>query len=115
MNYSAEVRQPGFIAQDHRYVYLGGSLPGPCGPEPVGTPLPTPYSFLAAGGMAGQALAAVCYGFIAVSLIALLVKWTHWKTYGATVMKRPAVVGPAATFPICWPSPAGYSLLIGWC
>ena len=53
---------------------------------------PTPYSFLAANSAAGRALAAVCYGFIALSLIALLVKWTHWKTYGATVMKRPAVV-----------------------
>ena len=91
MNYSAEVRQPGFIARDHRYVYLGGSLLALVGLS-LWYSAPTPYSFLAAGGVAGQALAAVCYGFIAVSLIALLVKWTHWKTYGATVMKRPAVV-----------------------
>ena len=91
MNYSAEIRQPGFIARDHRYVYLGGSLLALVGLS-LWYSAPTPYSFLAADGAAGQALAAVCYGFIAVSLIALLVKWTHWKTYGATVMKRPAVV-----------------------
>ena len=91
MNYSAEIRQPGFIARDHRYVYLGGSLLALVGLS-LWHSAPTPYSFLAADGAAGQALAAVCYGFIAVSLIALLVKWTHWKTYGATVMKRPAVV-----------------------
>ena len=97
MKHSAASRRPGFLARDHRYVYLGGSLMALVGLS-LWYSAPTPYSFLAANGAAGMALAAVCYGFIALSLIALLVKWTHWKTYGATVMKKPAIVRASRYF-----------------
>ena len=91
MKHSAEARQPGFIVRDHRYVYLGGSLLALVGLS-LWYSAPTPYSFLTAGSAIGTVLAVICYGFIAISLIALLVKWTHWKTYGKTVMKKPAIV-----------------------
>ena len=97
MKHSAASRRPGFLARDHRYVYLGGSLMALVGLS-LWYSVPTPYSFLAANGAAGRVLAAVCYGFIALSLIALLVKWTHWKTYGATVMKKPAIVRASRYF-----------------
>ena len=97
MKHSAASRRPGFLARDHRYVYLGGSLMALVGLS-LWYSAPTPYSFLAANSAAGRALAAVCYGFIALSLIALLVKWTHWKTYGATVMKKPAIVRASRYF-----------------
>ena len=97
MKHSAASRRSGFLARDHRYVYLGGSLMALVGLS-LWYSVPTPYSFLAANGAAGRVLAAVCYGFIALSLIALLVKWTHWKTYGATVMKKPAIVRASRYF-----------------
>ena len=97
MKHSAASRRPGFLTRDHRYVYLGGSLMALVGLS-LWYSVPTPYSFLAANGAAGRVLAAVCYGFIALSLIALLVKWTHWKTYGATVMKKPAIVRASRYF-----------------
>ena len=97
MKHSAASRRPGFLARDHRYVYLGGSLMALVGLS-LWYSAPTPYSFLAANGAAGIVLAAVCYGFIALSLIALLVKWTHWKTYGGTVMKKPAIVRASRYF-----------------
>ena len=103
MKHSAASRRSGFLARDHRYVYLGGSLMALVGLS-LWYSAPTPYSFLAANSAAGRALAAVCYGFIALSLIALLVKWTHWKTYGV-----------AGIFPICWPPPAGSLCWTGWC
>lgn len=97
MKHSAASRRPGFLARDHRYVYLGGSLMALVGLS-LWYSAPTPYSFLAANDAAGRVLAAVCYGFIALSLIALLIKWTHWKTYGATVMKKPAIVRASRYF-----------------
>ena len=97
MKHSAASRRPGSLARDHRYVYLGGSLMALVGLS-LWYSAPAPYSFLAANSAAGRALAAVCYGFIALSLIALLVKWTHWKTYGATVMKKPAIVRASRYF-----------------
>ena len=97
MKHSAASRRSGFLARDHRYVYLGGSLMALVGLS-LWYSAPTPYSFLAANGAAGRVLAAVCYGFIALSLIALLVKWTHWKTYGATVMKKLAIVRASRYF-----------------
>ena len=96
MNYSAEVRQPGFIAQDHRYVYLGGSPLAL-----VGLSLwypPHTLQLLAAGGVAGRLWPPFAVRIYRRRLIALLVKWTHWKTYGATVMKRPAIVRASRYF-----------------
>ena len=89
MNETASRRN--FITRDHRYVYLGGSLIALLGLS-LWYSAPSPYSFLAAGALPGMALAAVCYAFLAVSLLALLVKWTHWNSYGTTVFKLPAAV-----------------------
>ena len=84
-------RGQSFIARDHRYVYLGGSVIALVGLS-LWYSAPSPYSFLPAGSVPGTALAAVCYFFLAVSTLALLVKWTHWSSYGETILKRPALV-----------------------
>ena len=84
-------RGQSFIARDHRYVYLGGSVIALVGLS-LWYSAPSPYSFLPAGSVPGTALAAVCYFFLVVSTLALLVKWTHWSSYGETILKRPALV-----------------------
>ena len=81
-------RGQSFIARDHRYVYLGGSVIALVGLS-LWYSAPSPYSFLPAGSVPGTALAAVCYFFLAVSTLALLVKWTHWSSYGETILKHP--------------------------
>lgn len=84
-------RGQSFIARDHRYVYLGGSVIALAGLS-LWYSAPSPYSFLPAGSVPGTALAAVCYFFLAVSTLALLVKWTHWNSYGETILKHPVLV-----------------------
>lgn len=84
-------RGQSFIARDHRYVYLGGSVIALVGLS-LWYSAPSPYSFLPAGSVPGTVLAAVCYFFLAVSTLALLVKWTHWSSYGETILKRPFIV-----------------------
>lgn len=84
-------RGQSFIARDHRYVYLGGSVIALVGLS-LWYSVPSPYSFLPAGSVPGTALAAVCYFFLAVSTLALLVKWTHWNSYGETILKHPFIV-----------------------
>ena len=84
-------RGQSFISRDHRYVYLGGSVIALAGLS-LWYSAPSPYSFLPAGSVPGTALAAVCYFFLVVSTLALLVKWTHWSSYGETILKRPALV-----------------------
>ena len=84
-------RGQSFIARDHRYVYLGGSVIALVGLS-LWYSAPSPYSFLPAGSVPGTALAAVCYLFLAVSALALLVKWTHWSSYGETILKHPFIV-----------------------
>ena len=83
--------QGNFITRDHKYVYLGGSLIALFGLS-LWNSGATPYSFLAEGGVAGTILAAVSWLFLLVSLLALLVKWTHWNTYDETIMKHPVIV-----------------------
>ena len=53
-------RGQSFIARDHRYVYLGGSVIALVGLS-LWYSAPSPYSFLPAGSVPGTALAAVCY------------------------------------------------------
>lgn len=65
-------RGQSFIARDHRYVYLGGSVIALVGLS-LWYSAPSPYSFLPAGSVPGTALTAVCYFFLAVSTLALLV------------------------------------------
>ena len=78
-------RGQSFIARDHRYVYLGGSVIALVGLS-LWYSAPSPYSFLPAGSVPATALAAVCYFFLVVSTLALLVKWTHWSSYGETIL-----------------------------
>ena len=84
-------RGQSFIARDHRYVYLGGSVIALAGLS-LWYSAPNPYSFLSAGSVPGTALAMICYLFLAVSALALLVKWTHWNSYGETILKHPFIV-----------------------
>ena len=65
-------RGQSFIARDHRYVYLGGSVIALVGLS-LWYSAPSPYSFLPAGSVPGTALAAVCYFFLVVSTLALFV------------------------------------------
>ena len=80
-----------FVTRDHRYVYLGGSVVALLGLS-MWHSAPNPYSFLGVHAPVGILMAAICWLFLAVSAVALLIKWTHWNTYDATVMKRPAIV-----------------------
>ena len=80
-----------FITRDHRYVYLGGSLIALLGLGMFYS-APSPYSFIPAQSVFGTALAAICWFFLGVSAMALLVKWAYWKNYDTTIMKRPLIV-----------------------
>ena len=80
-----------FITRDHRYVYLGGSLIALLGLGMFYS-APSPYSFIPAQSVFGTALAAICWFFLGVSAMALLVKWAYWNSYDGTIMKRPTIV-----------------------
>lgn len=80
-----------FITRDHRYVYLGGSLIALLGLS-LWYSAPNPYSFIGVGSPLGMGLAAICWLFLAVSALALLVKWTHWSNYETTILKQPTIV-----------------------
>ena len=80
-----------FITRDHRYVYLGGSLIALLGLGMFYS-APSPYSFIPAQSVFGTALAAICWFFLGVSAMALLVKWAYWNNYSSTIMKRPLIV-----------------------
>ena len=80
-----------FITRDHRYVYLGGSLIALLGLGMFYS-APSPYSFIPAQSVFGTALAAICWFFLGVSAMALLVKWAYWNSYSSTIMKRPLIV-----------------------
>lgn len=80
-----------FITRDHRYVYLGGSFIALLGLSMFYS-APSPYSFIPAQSVFGTALAAICWFFLSVSAMALLVKWAYWNNYSSTIMKRPLIV-----------------------
>ena len=80
-----------FITRDHRYVYLGGSFIALLGLGMFYS-APSPYSFIPAQSVFGTALAAICWFFLGVSAMALLVKWAYWNNYSSTIMKRPLIV-----------------------
>ena len=91
MNEIQANRKENFITRDHTYVYLGGSLLSLLGLS-LWHSAASPYSFIGDGSILGMVLAAVCWLFLVVSLLALLVKWTHWNTYNDTIMKQPCIV-----------------------
>ena len=80
-----------FITRDHPYVYLGGSLIALLCLSLLASPA-HPYSFLTAGNVPGVACQVICWIFLALSGLALMVKMAYWKTYTGTVMKRPGLV-----------------------
>lgn len=80
-----------FITRDHRYVYLGGSFIALLGLSMFYS-APSPYSFIPAQSVFGTALATICWFFLGVSAMALLVKWAYWNNYSSTIMKRPLIV-----------------------
>ena len=80
-----------FITRDHRYVYLGGSFIALLGLGMFYS-APSPYSFIPAQSVFDTALAAICWFFLGVSTMALLVKWAYWNNYSSTIMKRPLIV-----------------------
>ena len=80
-----------FITRDLRYVYLGGSFIALLGLSMFYS-APSPYSFIPAQSVFGTALATICWFFLGVSAMALLVKWAYWNNYSSTIMKRPLIV-----------------------
>ena len=83
--------QKNFITRHHGYVYLGGSLIALLGLGMFYS-APSPYSFIPAQSVFGTALAVICWSFLGVSAMALLVKWAYWNNYSSTIMKRPLIV-----------------------
>ncbi len=84
-------RRVNFITKDHRYVYLGGSLIAALGLSLLYRQA-NPYSFLLPENVPGLICKAVFGAFLALSLAALIVKASHWKTYSKTGMKKPGIV-----------------------
>ncbi len=76
-----------FIQTDHRYAYLGGSvLALIC--LWLSASQPSVSSFLGAGTMFVLLLSACAVIFLLVSVMALIIKLTHWKTYSQTWIKK---------------------------
>ena len=71
MNEIQANRKENFITRDHTYVYLGGSLLSLLGLS-LWHSAASPYSFIGDGSILGMVLAAVCWLFLVVSLLALL-------------------------------------------
>lgn len=84
-------RLSAFIRNDHRYVYLGGSVLALVCLALAGS-APTEHSFLGAANFVIGFLVGVCGVFLALSAVALVIKLTHWKTYSATFLKKPGIV-----------------------
>lgn len=72
-----------FIANDHRYVFLGTSVAALLGLWLANAPH-GPMSFLAASYAAESVLYYLLIAWLVVSAVALIFKLTHWKTYRAT-------------------------------
>ena len=81
----------GFITRDHRYVFLGACLIALLGLSLLYSQ-PHPYSFLTGTNVSGIVCLVIFWAFLAFSVLALIIKLTHWTTYSGTVMKQPAVV-----------------------
>ena len=80
-----------FITRDHTYVYLGGSLIALLALSLLAGQS-HPYSFLTESNLLGLLCRAICWVFLALSGLALLVKMAYWKTYRNSIMKKPVVM-----------------------
>ena len=86
-----------FVRNDHRYVFLGGSVLALVCLALISA-APSEHSFLGADNFICGFLTGVCGVFLAASAGALAVKLTHWKTYGATALKKPGPVRAARVY-----------------
>ena len=80
-----------FIARDHRYVYLGGSIIALLGLSLLYSE-PHALSFLETGNGIGIVCSVIFWVFLALSAVALVFKLTHWESYSSTPMKREEIV-----------------------
>jgi putative lysine transport system permease protein len=81
----------GFFRNDHRYVYLGTSVFAVFGLWLLGF-AGLAFSFLRVTPALEGLVRGICLVWLAFSLVALIVKLTHWTSYEATALKRPGVV-----------------------
>ena len=84
----------GFLTRDHPYVFLGGSVLALLGLSLLYGQA-HPLSFLTEGSAGRVICLTVFFAFLAVSLIALVVKMTHWSTFSETFLKQPVAVRAA--------------------
>ena len=88
---SALRRFGSFLRRDHRYVFLGTDVFAAFGLWLLSFPV-SALGFIAGGSVADVACRAILLAWLAVSLLAFVVKVTHWGGYGSTFFKRPAAV-----------------------
>ncbi|MBO5556005.1 MAG: amino acid ABC transporter permease [Oscillospiraceae bacterium] len=88
---AAGTQRGSFITRDHPYVYLGGSLIALLALSLLMSQ-PHPYSFLTEANVPGIACRVICWAFLALSGLALMIKMAYGKGYGRTIMKYPALV-----------------------
>ncbi|MBQ9249154.1 MAG: amino acid ABC transporter permease [Oscillospiraceae bacterium] len=80
-----------FITRDHPYVYLGGSLIALLALSLLAGQA-HPYSFLTESNLPGILCRVICWAFLALSGLALIIKMAYWKTYRNTFMKHPVLM-----------------------
>ncbi|MCR5088192.1 MAG: amino acid ABC transporter permease [Oscillospiraceae bacterium] len=81
-----------FFTRDRRYVYLSGSLLALLCLSLLHSREPNSFSFLRDGNAATLFVTAVCWFFLAVSVLALIVKLTHWESYSASFLRKNPVI-----------------------
>ncbi len=79
------------INKDRRYGYLTGAVMAALNVW-MWRSAPSKLSFLGTNSVLLYLLAAVCGVFAVIALAAGIVKLTHWRSYGETAMKRPAML-----------------------
>ncbi len=86
-----------FVRNDHRYVFLGGGLLALVCLALISA-APSEHSFLGTDNFICGLLTGICCVFLAAAALALIVKLTHWKTYGGTFLKKPGPVRAARIY-----------------
>ncbi len=94
-----QLSKDNFITRDHPYVYLGGSLIALLGLSLLYSQA-HPFSFLRLDNTAGNICLVIFWSFLAISGLALIVKFAYWNSYPRTIVKRPAIVRFSRW--LCW-------------
>ncbi len=81
-----------FFTRDRRYVYLSGSLLALLCLSLLYSREPNSFSFLRNRNAAQLLVSAVCWVFLAVSVLALIVKLTHWESYSSSFLRKRPVI-----------------------